>query len=158
MQQESEMQFTVCKSTFAEVFPLWRDELWPGRRSEIRATSSLMLGGGYDLKYHDSQPTFWVARDDHGNIVGVNSGSGTQPQEYRSRGLYVREAARRQGVAVALLKATLEQALAERCKLIWSLPRLSSLPVYKKAGFATVGDLVCKDMEFGPNIFVQKTL
>jgi hypothetical protein len=37
--------------------------------------------------------------------------------------------------------------------MIWSIPRLTALPAYERAGFKTVGNRVDEGVEFGPNIY-----
>ncbi|MBY0314327.1 MAG: GNAT family N-acetyltransferase [Bdellovibrionales bacterium] len=148
------MQFSVYKSSFQQVFPLWREELWPGRQSEILPTSSMVFGGGYDLAYHKAIPQFWMAKDEEGNLLGVNSGFKTG-KGYRSRGLYVRESYRRHGVGSLLLQKTIAQAHEEDCEFVWSLPRESALQVYLSVGFEIASDKISEGVEFGPNFYVR---
>jgi hypothetical protein len=50
-----------------------------------------------------------------------------------------------------------EQASKENCKVIWTFPRQSSMPVYEKIGFKMLGSWIGKNTpgsgEFGPNCY-----
>ena len=146
----------IKKITFDEIFPIWRDYLWPGRKSEIRPTNGLTLLGKFDKEVEKNSPIFFGAFMD-GKCVGVNSGHKTNDDEYRSRGLYIFPDHRKKGIAQLLLKAVEDECIKEGGRLLWSMPRESALPAYKKFGFVTTSDFF-NDMEFGPNCFVVKTL
>lgn len=124
---------------FDEVLPIWKTYLWPGRTSEIDATSALCYLGGYDLVNMQSTPTFFAYMID-GTIAGVNSGHMCKDNLYRSRGLYVFDEFRGRGIGVELLKITIVQARLEGASLCWSYPRQSSWRTYNKAGFSLTSD------------------
>lgn len=153
-----EKQFSVVISTAEQVLPIWSHELWPGRQSPIRATSSCKYLGGYDLSYHQSNVIFWAIHDNNHHIVGVNSGFKTGEKQYRSRGLWVHHSVRQRGLANLLLKAVIEFAQEQNCDSVWSLARASALPVYLKAGFFQTSESITEGMEFGPNFFVHRDL
>ena len=85
--------------------------------------------------YNMQTPTTFLAYKINGNIVGVNSGHATINNAYRSRGLWVDPAFRKQGIGKELLLATINQAVNENSNMIWSLPRQTSWNTYKLAGF-----------------------
>lgn len=85
--------------------------------------------------------SFWAVFDDE-RIVGVNSGHRTSEVEYRSRGIWVDPDYRGQGIATMLFNLLKNQAVTERCEMIWSIPRKTALPAYTRSGFMTVGDFL----------------
>jgi len=154
----SEKKFVVELGTFDEILPIWKDYLWVNRHSPIKPMSSMTYNNQYDLTVYDKyRPTFFMVKDGE-EIIGVNSGHKTGTNHYRSRGLYVKEQYRRNGIATLLLDATVEQAKKEHCSLIWTYPRLSSLSVYNRAGFKRISNWEKEDMEFGPNCLCIKDI
>ena len=147
---------TIKQITWEQILPIWRDHLWEGRKTEIKPTSGLKFLGGFDKSIEDNVPTFFGAFIG-GECVGVNSGHATNEEEYRSRGMYVMPDHRHKGISQCLLKTVEIQAKIEKKITLWSMPRESSLPAYKKFGFDVVSDFF-DDMEFGPNCFVVKLL
>ena len=125
--------------TFNEILPIWRDYLWPNRVSDITPTSAMSFMGGYDLQNMSPNPTFFAYVVD-GVIAGVNSGHMCKDNDYRSRGLYVFEKFRGNGIGSILLKATIEQARIEEAALCWSYPKDTSWKTYASAGFKLVSD------------------
>lgn len=145
------------KTTFDEIFPLWRYGLWPGRKSEIKPTNGIKFMGGYNKEIEKNIPTFFGAFIDN-ECVAVNSGFATDKFYYRSRGLYVVPKYRKNGVAYKLLAATEEEAIASGHKFLWSMPRESALIVYLLYGFKKASKMFDDNVEFGPNCFVVKDL
>lgn len=145
------------------VLPIWTNKLWPGRKSEIKPTNGLILKGGFDKSIELNTPTFFGSFINT-ELVGVISGFKTGPIRlsdkdeisYRSRGLYVEPEHRRKGLASILLAAIHSKAILEKCTLIWTIPRESALPTYKKAGFIQISDFFDDDFEFGPNCYAVK--
>ena len=150
------------QSTFEEIYDIWHDQLWPGRKSKISSMSSLSWVQPREIIkdmtiYKKYTPSFWVIK--HGNeIVGVNSGFRTEEKIYRSRGLYVYPEHRKQGLAAILLRQAILQGKKEECHWIWSLPRKTALPAYTRVGFKKRGKWLDKDVEFGPNCLVTRQL
>lgn len=124
----------ITEISFDEVYPIWKNYLWPDRISEITAASAMCFLGGYDLTNLDPNPSFFAYIID-GEIAGVNSGHKTMNDSYRSRGLYVFEKFRGKGIGSLLLKATIEQARLENMSMCWSYPKKSSWKSYLNAGF-----------------------
>jgi len=146
----------IKKISFSEVLPIWRDHLWPGRKSEIKPTNGIKFMGGFDKEIEKNIPTFFGTFDGK-KLIGVNSGHATNDYEYRSRGIYIFPEYRRQGISKHLFRAVELQAIKEKKNTLWSMPRASSLEAYIKFGFSVVSEEF-NDMEFGPNCFVFKDL
>lgn len=143
--------------SFEEILPIWR-QLWEGRKSPIEPVSAMVYLGGYDISIMTTYtPTFFGVYDSE-NLIAVNSGVRTAPDFYRSRGLYVLESHRRQGLATRLLERAIKQAKEESCSLVWSIPRIDAFSTYKKAGFIQTSLWFDNGMEFGPNCYVKKLL
>jgi len=135
----------------------WKFNLWPGR-DEYKEMSSMVFGerDEYDMDiYENYEPTFWAVYDGS-LVVGVNSGFRTTDNLYRSRGIYVSETHRKQGIAQMLFKAVEEQAINEGCDQVWSYPREGSHFAYVKYGFEIASDW--HDDLFGRNVYVLKQI
>ena len=142
----------IIQLTFEEILPIWQTELWPGRDSKIESNSAMTLERTYDMFNMSTKATFF-AWEFHGKVVGVNSGHRCNDNMYRSRGLWVNSAYRRQGIGTLLLLATIKQALDEDCSLIWSYPKLSSWHTYRRAGFFLCSDW--EQSELGSNAYCK---
>jgi GNAT superfamily N-acetyltransferase len=129
----------IKEITFDEILPIWRDYLWPNRKSSIDPNSAMCFLGGYELVNMDTMPTFFAYVID-GEIAGVNSGHMCKDQQYRSRGLYVFEKFRGKRIGTLLLTATIEQAKKEGAVLCWSYPKKTSRKSYLAAGFELSSD------------------
>ena len=131
------MDFSIKQITFDDVYPIWRDKLWPNRQDAIRPVSSMLLGGGFDMDiYHLYVPIF-LGLFYQGQVIGVLSGHGTGSDDFRIRGLYVEPEFRNQGGAHLLMEGLRIEAEKQRFARMWSYPKLSALPVYEKFGFKT---------------------
>ena len=152
----------VFESTFDEVLPVWKNELWPGRISKIESMSSLYWKQPSHIIKDNSifdnyTPTFFVLKEDN-QIVGVNSGFRTSERIYRSRGVWVKEEYRNRGYGQILLMQAIIQGKKEDCHWIWSMPRKLSLETYTKVGFKKRGKWIEHGVEFGPNCLVTRQL
>jgi GNAT superfamily N-acetyltransferase len=127
------------KISFHQILPIWNNYLWPERVSEITPTSAMCYLGGYDLVNMDATPTFFAYMID-GEIAGVNSGHMCNGKHYRSRGLYVFDKYRGNGLGTILLKATIEQAIVENASMCWSYPKDTSWKSYSRAGYRLASD------------------
>ena len=124
----------IIQTNFETILTIWQNRLWPNRTSKIETNSAMLLDRTYNMdnfKYATTYHAFLI-KD---KIVGCNSGHMCADNSYRSRGLYVFEEYRGQGIGVELLLATIEQAREENADIVWSYPRDSSWNTYKKAGF-----------------------
>lgn len=129
----------IKKIEFQDIFPVWRNNLWPNRESKIETNSAMVFLNGYDMYNMNTTPTFfgYYLFD---KLVGVNSGHMCNGLQYRSRGLYVFESYRGLGLGRDLLLATIAQAKSESAKMIWSYPRKPSWKTYHSVGFNLVTD------------------
>lgn len=125
----------IKEIAYDEIFPIWEAYLWHNRTTTITPTSAMDYLGGYHMDNMNYKPTFLGYFNDQ-NLIGVNSGHKCRDNSYRSRGLYVHQSYRKQGIATKLLKATIEQGVLEKCNYVWSYPRDTSWNAYANAGFA----------------------
>lgn len=144
------MKIETC--TFEDVLPVWRDHLWPGRESAIRAQSSMLLNGGYDKAIYEREVYFYSVKES-GRIIGVNSIFETAPGEYRSRGLFVFPEVRGHSLGQLLLKEAVQFAQSKNARRVWSLPRVAAFPTYERVGFKKLRSANEQEMEFGPNVY-----
>ncbi len=119
---------------FKDIFPIWRTGLWPDRVTEITDTSAMCYLGGYDIANMSKKPTFFGYKIDN-EIVGVNSVHPCSDGSYRSRGLFVYDKVRNNGIGTILLKEAINFAEKNQAKYIWSYPKQTSWKTYKNAGF-----------------------
>ena len=63
------MTFVVHKVGFDIILEVWKQELWPNRKSEIRQMSSMQFLGGIDMSIYEKYvPSFWAVFDND-NII-----------------------------------------------------------------------------------------
>ena len=129
----------IVNISFDDIYDVWVNKLWPKRHSPIEPTSAMNFLGGYDINNMSYSPSFFGYMFDN-KLVGVNSGHMCSDNSYRSRGLYVEEDYRRQGIGVKLLLETVNQAKKENAIMVWSLPRKTSYFTYNNAGFVLASD------------------
>jgi len=134
---------------FEQIFPVWRNHLWPDRISPIESHSAMQwpFGGEVFLPnktVFDYTTTFWAVIID-GNIVAANSGHRSSENFYRSRGLWVDPDYRKQGLAQLIFTVTEWQARREGCTHLWSLPRQTALSSYTAFGFEPVGEFAATE-------------
>jgi len=120
--------------SYKEILEVWQNKLWKNRTSKIEPNSAMVYLNGYDLKNMTYTPTFLGYFIDN-TIVGVNSGHKCYDNSYRSRGLYVDENYRKNGIGKQLLLSTIEQGKLEFADFVWSYPKQSSWKCYQSAGF-----------------------
>jgi len=142
----------VEKISFDESVKVWKSDLWKDRQSPIKPISSMLYLGGYDMSIYNNDPTFFAIKNNE-KIIAVNSGHMTINGYYRSRGLWVNEQYRRQGLTYILFEALYKQAKIENAKYVWSFPKDNSVGAYIKNGFHIVGDPT-NDFELGPHYYV----
>lgn len=146
----------ISMISFKEIFPIWKNYLWPHRTSEITSNSAMCFCNGYDLYNMNTQSSFfgYFIND---MLIGVNSGHMCKDLQYRSRGLFVFEAYRGLGIGKKLLGATINQAKLENAQMIWSYPRKTSWKTYESVGFKLVTEWQ-KSETSDDNAFCNKIL
>jgi GNAT superfamily N-acetyltransferase len=161
--------YELKEITFDQIFPVWNEKLWPGRKSKIEPMSSLVWESKLFLSWGNSninkdssifdkyEPTFFGLFLEE-ELVGVNSGFRTEDTVYRSRGLWVSPEHRGLGYGQFLLGCASQQGKRENCKVIWSMPRKTALSTYENAGFNKIGPWLDETVEFGPNAVAYKYL
>ena len=145
----------ITTITFDEIYPIWRNHLWPDRLSDITSNSAMCFLEGYDLVNMETTPTFFAAMINE-EIAGVNSGHMCKDLQYRSRGLFVFEKFRGNNIGKDLLLATIDQARKEGADMCWSYPRDTSWKTYERAGFSLVSEFTPDEM--GNNAFCKVNL
>jgi len=151
----------IRRAEFAEIEKLWRERLWPQRKSAIEPNSAMILGGGIDLSYMNEEPQFWIAEDLRedlrtdsqdesqgesperpraigclsGHFAGEFTDRNRPGRLYRSRGLWVDQSRRRRGIARQLMRELIEHARSQDAVAIWTFPRKTAMPFYESMGF-----------------------
>lgn len=121
------------------ILPIWEQFLWPGR-IDIKNMSSMQYLSGYDVKIYDRYAPYFFAYYIDNNIAGINSAHKSSQTEFRSRGLYVFDEYRNQGIGKQLLEYTVKLGRSEGCDYCWSVPRKTALSTYLSAGFNQSSD------------------
>ena len=145
----------IKKITYEDIEHIWKNYLWPERKSRIEPTSAMCYLNGYDLKNLNFNPTFFAYIQDD-DIAGVNSGHRCLDNGYRSRGLFVFPKYRHKGIGTSLLLETIRQGKSEQCTYVWSYPKHNSWGTYHKAGFTLSSDW--QDSELGKNAYCRINL
>lgn len=145
----------ITPLSFEEIFPVWKNELWPGRESAITPCSAISSVGTIDMSLLHQQPYFWGCRIDD-ILCGVISGFQTSETEFRSRGIWVHEKMRGLKIGSKLIAEVANQAVSLGCKKVWTMPRSSSWGFYQRNGFYLTGE--SNAFEFGPHYFAEKEL
>jgi GNAT superfamily N-acetyltransferase len=144
----------IKEVNFDFIFEIWSQHLWPNRKSKICPVSSVGYNHNKCL-YEDKSPYFYGAFLDE-ECIGVNSCIKTGDQEFRSRGLWVFPEHRKKGVSKLLLNEAINYAKCVRNgKMIWSLPRKTSIFAYLSVGYVQTTNFFNEGVEFGPNCFVK---
>lgn len=134
----------IKKITWEEIYPFWKNYLWPERQSKIEPKSAMLFLGGYSTD-HFTQDVDFFGYYANSEIVGVNSGhicTGNQDNSvnYRSRGLWVNPQYRNRGIGQQLLLAAIDSAKNQGFTLVWSYPRQSSWLTYQATGFSLASE------------------
>lgn len=152
--------WAIIEITFEEILSVWQEHLWPDRTSAYETHSAMTWPYTsetvYDMSIFDYPATYWGFWDND-QLCGVNSGHATTDTEYRSRGLWVDPLWRSEGLGTALLQQTCEHAESLGYVMCWSLPRVKSLSVYRRADFSEVGDVIETETSEA-NIYVRRYL
>lgn len=151
-----ESPIVIIKSDFDSVKKYWSLFLWPERRSSIEEKSWIDINGEINLDLKLGSPSFFAAIDDKSEVVAVVSGHSTSEDQYRLRGIWVKENFRKRAIGSMLVAQIQDQAFAEKRKLLWTMPRMNSKEFYFKLGFKEQKFLY--SYEFGPHIIATKLL
>lgn len=147
--------------SFNEISTIWSTHLWPNRQSKIETHSAMTWPMTHPTKPYDmtifTYPAWFLGIYDGTSLIAVNSCHSTSLTEFRSRGLWVHESYRGCGFARQLLEETIIIAKAVGAEMIWTMPRMTSIPVYSALGFSPVYSIPVIDAEFGPNVYAVKT-
>ncbi len=160
--------YNIEDVTFDEVYPIWKDKLWPGRISRFDQISLFTIRDNnlvkeLGVKKFKNTVNFYAVKyiSDYvlkkETIVGVNSSVFTGLGLYRSRGLWIQPDHRGLGLSKILLNYAITKGKEQNCHTIWSLPRKESLPMYESVGFKKQGNWI-DDVEFGPNCIVTRPI
>jgi GNAT superfamily N-acetyltransferase len=117
--------------SFNEIAKVWSTQLWIGRK-DIEPVSAMTFDRSYDMQ-HFNLPAYYYGLRNGNELIGVNSCHRCSDGSMRSRGLWVHEDFRGRGLGLQLLQHAIY--LSSSSTFCWSLPRLTSWPVYEKAGF-----------------------
>lgn len=142
----------ITEIDFETILPIWKDYLWPMRKSAIEPTQCRVYGGGTNRSIEQSKPVFF-AYIENGKILGVNSGYPTPNRSFRSRGLWVDPNTRGKGIGKKLLQATIDYAAEQEAIYIWTMPRKESLYCYESVGFEKTSDYF--EEECGTNCYAK---
>lgn len=149
----------IIETNFEAAYEIWSQNLWKGRSSPIRGTSSLCFRGGHDLSYHRNPAVFFLAcAGGVASPAGIVSGFQTGPGYFRCRGLFVFPQYRGNGIAQALLRKISQAGSVSGNSYLWTMPRKESWRAYEKFGFTLDSDWFEEKMEFGPNAFASLRL
>lgn len=131
----------IREISYEDILPIWEERLWVDRKDPIEKVSWMPYLDLGDYIQPPEEPTFfaWFDKD---KIVGVNSGHMCADNSYRSRGLWVDEAYRGQGLGAQLLFANIRDGLNRKADFIWSFPRKSSWRTYERVGFKLTSDWI----------------
>ncbi len=160
--------YKIVDVNFDDVYPIWKEKLWPGRISKFDQISLLTVRQGelvkeIGVKKFKNSVSFYAVvyvseyTEEKYEIVGVNSSVFTGLGLYRSRGLWVDPNHRGLGLSKILLQYAIMKGKEQNCHTVWSLPREESLPMYESVGFKKQSDWI-DNVEFGPNCIVTRPI
>lgn len=148
----------IKEISYEECFLFWQ-LLWPNRKTPITPVSymkfpnqSIRETGQFKYEYANSteiEPPTFLGYIVNSKIVGVNSFhkiAGTT----RSRGLFVIEEYRNQGIGSHILEETIKKSTG----FVWSYPKKDALKTYIKAGFFICSAPIYDSVENKVNFYV----
>jgi len=131
-----------CKDiTFDDIRPFW-DKLWAGKTYEQHSAMSYL--GGY-LAWPPETVCYYGVFDKNNNIVGVNSCHDTGAYTVRSRGLWVDEQHRNNGLGRMLLNYAVAWTESQGRIALWSYPKSTAWTTYNSAGFEQQGPWITEN-------------
>ena len=133
--------------SFTQVCELW-EYLHP-LRNHLEYSNMKYLNGFSNMHNID---VFYFGYYENNKLVGVNSCHMSEPDKFRSRGLYVIKEYRNKNIGKKLLQHTIEHSF-KYVDFVWSFPREKSLPVYQRVGFIKKSEFIKAD--YGMNCYVS---
>lgn len=152
------MILDIIEVDFDTVLPFWRDRLWPGRGSPIRPVSTMTFLGGYDLTIKQQKARFFAAYRNGGQMIGVFSGHPTSDTHYRARGLYVIPEYQQMDIGTNLVRQVVIAAAEANRDVCWCIPRVYNTDFFQKCGFSIASKPFTEGVEFGPNVYMARTV
>lgn len=149
----SEIPVKVVESNFENILPIWKNELWPLRISEIQPTSAIDDNGIIDINLTFYKPYFFQALQNN-QTIGVIGGQMTSDSMYRMRGLWVHDSFRKIGVGQMLVFKNIQMAHELNSRVVWTMSRERALQFYERLGF--IRHLHLDKFEYGPHVIVKK--
>ena len=146
MDLANHITWKVEQVTWAEIFPLWHNELWP-ERPKIRSYTTMINNEDIDMSIKTKAQGnfgfypgvfFGIKTTDTGQVIACNSGHQCSNTLFRSRGLFVYPEFTGRGMAHSLLAYTAKFAQDNGFEKIWSLPTEKALPIYNQVGYETM--------------------
>ena len=147
----------VVEIDFKDVYPIWKNDLWPGRKSSITKTSAIKWRRGINMDYLDRKAFFFGIYGKDDLLIAVCSCFPTEMWEFRMRGLWVHPQYRGRGLSRLLVKKIIDCVFIFGGKKLWSLPKADLKPLYIKFGFSKFYGPVNK-FEFGPHYWAMMFL
>lgn len=148
----------VFETSFKDIRHYWKTYLWPERTSEIEEVSYIDISGEINMDLEISAPVFLKAVDKTRDnlVVGVVSGHMAGVEKFRSRGIWVRKEYQRKGVGRQLIYELEQRASFAGAKMMWTMPRQSSISFYEKNGFYRRSEI--SKYEYGPHYIAFKKI
>lgn len=129
----------ICQLSFEEVFPIWKNKLWPNRTSAIESHSAMLIDRTYDMG-NFKLPAWYYGCFVNSALVGVYSGHMCTDGLARLRGHWVDIEFRNKGLGRQLLLYTLNHSKSYGASGTWCYPRLTSWKMYEALGFKLISD------------------
>ncbi|PCI28446.1 hypothetical protein COB52_03675 [Candidatus Kaiserbacteria bacterium] len=155
--KENEHTQKILTLNFEQILPIWKNQLWPDRKSSIDPTNAVDFDGEINLDLMNRQPFFYGSIEAGvSSPTSVISGLQTSKTRFRSRGIWVHPLQRRKGLGSLLLKKIENKAISLGCSKVWSMPRQSVVEFYLQNGFSIVSSK--SGYEYGPHYLVEKNI
>lgn len=153
------MKPVLTQLQFDDVLPIWKQQLWPARTSEIEKISYINSTGSIDMQIAQwgTNPIF-LGFTNEVEIIACVSGFQTNLHEYRCRGIWVQEPYRSTGLGLKMIDALIEQIKINESQTstIWTMARLRSVGFYQRAQFKN--QKIVEGYEYGPHQIMSKVI
>lgn len=148
----------IISLDWEDVLPIWKKYLWPNKKNGIKKTNNWIWEIGKKVLETDNlilnNNVFFFGISDNKKIIAVNSIFSSQPNYTRSRGLWVHNDYRKNGLAKILLNHCIENTTTS---YIWTVPRKTALPAYESVGFIKISEWFDQG-QYGPNCIAYKKI